>query len=111
MARRKLVSATKASCVRKRLPVWRQVPISSQAVSKLSAANQPKQAIAHHAQRGAVGLGTIKISELPTGEMRDLVLRGLGLQAADSMYWTERGAGQRCACYEGAASLSISVTA
>lgn len=36
MARRKLVSATKASWVRKRLPVWRQVPNSSQAVSKLS---------------------------------------------------------------------------
>ena len=56
IARRKLVSATSAcwACMRRR--VWRQLAISIQAVMALSAPDQPEQAAADHAQRGAVGL-------------------------------------------------------
>lgn len=42
MARRKLVSATSASCVRRRRRVWRQLAISIQAVMALSVPTSQK---------------------------------------------------------------------
>ena len=85
MARRKLVSGTRACCACMRRRVWRQLAISIQAVIALSAHDQPEQAAADHAQRGAVGLGA---QDQAVADRRDrhLVFVGVGWPRAASRW-------------------------
>ena len=99
IARRKLVSATSACCACMRRRVWRQLPISIQAVITLQRADQPEQAAADHAQRGAVGL---RAQHQAVAHRRDrhfvfVGLRGPGQQLRAGLRGGTDGAGEHAA--------------